>query len=97
MQYAPHVDAHGSNFGTGFADTSSIMTMLQNMQLRQDKRYVQDCQRQAFEAAQMKQIRLMQKHMTTQDANFKAFASYVTESLVSLRNEMDTIMLPLFP
>lgn len=36
MQDDPHVDAHASNFGTGFdgVDTSSIMIMLQNMQLR---------------------------------------------------------------
>lgn len=27
--------------------------------------------------------------MTTQDANFEAFASYVTEKLVSMCNEMD--------
>lgn len=27
--------------------------------------------------------------MGAQDANFEAFASYVTESLVSMRNEMD--------
>lgn len=32
----------------------------------------------------------MQEHMTTQDANFKAFASYVTESLVLMRSNMDT-------
>ena len=54
MQDAPHVYAHGSNFGTCFTDTSSIMTMLQNMQFRQDKRYMEDCQRQAFKATQMK-------------------------------------------
>lgn len=47
IKYVPHLDAHGSNFGTGFGGvhTSSIMTMLQNMQLRQDERYVEDCQR----------------------------------------------------
>lgn len=92
MQDAPHVDAHGSNFGTGFGgvDMSSIMIMLYNMQLRQDERYVEDCQRRnAFEATQMEWFHLMQEHMTTQDANFEAFASYVTESLVSMRNDMD--------
>lgn len=31
----------------------------------------------------------MQKHMTTQDANFEAFDSFVAESLVSMRNNMD--------
>lgn len=34
MQDVPHGDAHASSFGIGFGDTSSIMTMLQNMQLR---------------------------------------------------------------
>lgn len=31
----------------------------------------------------------MQEHMTTQDVNFEAFALYVTEILVSIRNDMD--------
>lgn len=43
MQDAPHANAHGNTFGTGFGDTSSIMTMLQNMQLWQDEWYVEDC------------------------------------------------------
>lgn len=51
---------------------------------------IEDCQRRdVFEATQIKQILLMQEHMTTQDVNFEAFASYVKDSLVSLRNEMD--------
>lgn len=66
------------------------MTMLQNMQLRKDKRYVEDCQRRdAFEAPQIERFHLMQERMTTQDANFGAFASYVTNSVVSMRNDMD--------
>lgn len=32
---------------------------------------------------------MMQEHMTTQDADFEAFASYVTKSLMSMRNEMN--------
>lgn len=32
---------------------------------------------------------LLQEHITTQDTNFKAFASYVTESLISMRNEIN--------
>lgn len=53
---------------------------------------MEDSQRRdAFEAAQIEQFRLMQEHMTTQDANFEAFASYVTESLVSMRNDMEII------
>lgn len=43
MQDAPHGDDHDTSFGTSFADTSFIMTMLQNIQLRQDERYVEDC------------------------------------------------------
>lgn len=83
-------DAYGSAFGTGFSDISSIMTKLQNMQLRKDERYVEDCRRRdVSEASQMERFCLMQEYMTTQDANFDAFASYVTESLVSMRNEMD--------
>lgn len=31
----------------------------------------------------------MQEHVTTHDAHFDAFSSYVTKSLVSMRNEMD--------
>lgn len=93
FQDAPHVDAHRSNFGTGFygVDTSSIMTMLQNMQLRHDERCVEDCQRRdAFEAAQMERFFLMQEHVNTQDANFETFSSYVTETLVPMQNDMDT-------
>lgn len=65
MQDATHEDAHGNNFSAGFGDLSSIMTMLQNMQLRQDENYEEDCQRRdAFEAAQVERFRLMQEHMT---------------------------------
>lgn len=60
MQDSPHGYAHGSDFGTGYGDTSSIMTMLQNMQLRKNERYVEYGQmRYAFEAAQMERSRLM--------------------------------------
>lgn len=31
----------------------------------------------------------MEEHMDAQDANFEAITSYVTESLVSVCNEMD--------
>lgn len=41
IQDSPHGDAHGTSFG----DTSSIMPMLHNMQLRQDERYMEDFQR----------------------------------------------------
>lgn len=51
MQDAPYGDTHGNTFGTGFGDTSSIMTMLQNMQVRQYERYEEDCRRRdAFES-----------------------------------------------
>lgn len=90
MHNAPHGDDHGVGFSFGFADTSSIMIMLHNMQLRQDMRYVEDCQRiYAFEDTQMEQFCLMQEHMTTQDTNFEAFASFVIESLVSRSNDMN--------
>lgn len=59
------------------------------MQLRQDEQYVEDYQRRdVFEVAQMERLRLMKEHMTTQDANFDAFASYVTRSLMSMRNDI---------
>lgn len=45
MKDVPHGDAHSNMFGTGFGDTSSFMTMLQNMQLRKDDRYMEDCRR----------------------------------------------------
>lgn len=45
---------------------SSIMTMLQNMQQRQDECYVEDCRRRyAFETAQLERFRLMQDHITS--------------------------------
>lgn len=37
----------------------------------------------------MERFRLMQEYMTSQDANFEVFVSYVTESLVSMQNDMD--------
>lgn len=37
----------------------------------------------------MEQLCLMQQHTSTQDSNFEAFASYVTEALVSLRTDMN--------
>lgn len=39
MQDVTHLDSHGNSFATRFRDPSSIMTMLQNMQLRQDEHY----------------------------------------------------------
>lgn len=60
------------------------------MKLRQYERYVEDCRRRgAFEAAQMERFHLMQEHMTTQDGKFDICVSYVMESLMSMRNEMD--------
>lgn len=41
MQDAPHGDV----FGTGFGDTSYIMTMLKNMKLRQDEQCAKGCRR----------------------------------------------------
>lgn len=37
----------------------------------------------------MERLCLMQENVTTQDANFDDFASYVTKSLVPMRNYMD--------
>lgn len=55
------------------------MTMLQNIQLRQDERYEEDCRRRdSFEVAQVERFCLMQKYMGAHDANFEAFVSYVT-------------------
>lgn len=34
IQDVTHEDDYGNSFGVGFGDPSSIMTMLQNMQLR---------------------------------------------------------------
>lgn len=66
MQDVTHGEAHCNTFGVGFGDPSSIMTMLQNMQSRQDEHYEEDCKRRyAFEAAQVKRFRLTQEHMTT--------------------------------
>lgn len=39
MHDAPHGDDHGNGFGTCSVDTTYIMTMLQNMQMRKDERY----------------------------------------------------------
>lgn len=64
MKDATHGYDHGNRFGVGFGDPSSSMTMLQNMQLRQDEHYEEDCRRRdAFEAAQVERFRLMQEHM----------------------------------
>lgn len=63
MQDDAHENTHGNNFSADFSDPPSIMTMLQNMQLRQDERYEEDCLRQdVFEAAQVEIF--MQEHMT---------------------------------
>lgn len=45
MQDVTHEDAPGNSFGVGFGNPSSIMTMLKNIQLRQDERYEEDCRR----------------------------------------------------
>lgn len=91
MHDAPRGDDHGACFGTNYNDTAFIMTMLQDMQMKQDERYDEECKwRDTFEAAQMKQFCLMHQHMSTQDSNFKDFAAYVTESLVSLRIYMNS-------
>lgn len=33
---------HGAGFGTNYADTTSIITMLQDMQMKQDERYAEE-------------------------------------------------------
>lgn len=54
-------------FSVEFGDHASIMSMLQDMQLRQDERYEKDYRRRdAFEVAQFKRLCLLQEHMTTQ-------------------------------
>lgn len=91
MYDAPLGYDHGVGYGTSYVYIVSVMIMLQDMQQKQDKRYVEDCQwRNTFEAAQMEQFNLVQQHMSAQDSNFEAFASYVTESIGSLRNDMNT-------
>lgn len=85
MHDSPVGDHNGARFGVNSADTATIITMLQNMQVQQDESYANECQRRiAFEAAKIDQYNLMQQRLSTQDANFEAFASYVTEALVSL-------------
>jgi hypothetical protein len=42
MHDAPRGDDHGACFGTNYVDTTSIMTMLQVIQMRQDERYVEE-------------------------------------------------------
>ncbi|CAI8585311.1 unnamed protein product [Vicia faba] len=75
---APQVDADVQDVEQGL------------VKVRRDERYEEDCRRRdAFEAAQEERFRLLHKHMTTQDTNFEAFASYVSEKLLSERNEMD--------
>lgn len=82
MQDIDHEDGQGNIFSVGYGDPSSIMTMLQNMQVRQDERYEEDYRRRdAFEEAQVERFCLLQEHMTIQDINFEAFASYVTERI----------------
>lgn len=90
MHDSPNVYDHGANFGTNYADNAYIMTMIQDIQLKQDERYDEECKwRESFEAAQMEQFRLMQHHMSTQDSNFETFASYMTEALVSLHTDVN--------
>lgn len=90
MQDVDHDDGQGNIFSVEYGDQSSIITMLQNMENRQDERYEEDCWRQdAFEATQVERFCLIQEHMTIQDPNFEAFTSYVTKRLISMRNEMD--------
>lgn len=43
MHDVPRGDDHGGGFGTNYANTTSIMTMLQDMQMRQDERYAGEC------------------------------------------------------
>lgn len=65
--------------------------MLKNMQVKKDERYEADYRRRdALEAAQMERFLLIQENMTTQDTNFASFSSYVTKTLVSMRNKMDS-------
>lgn len=61
MQDSTHEDAHDNRVGARFSDLSSIMTMQQNMQLRQDNNYEEDRRRRdSFEVAQVEIFRLMQ-------------------------------------
>ncbi|CAI8589579.1 unnamed protein product [Vicia faba] len=84
-----HGDSQGSGIGVKYGNESSIITMLQNMQAKKDERYKEGFRRRdAFEAPQEERFLLIQEHMTTQDTNFEAFASYVTEKLLSMWNEM---------
>lgn len=43
-----------------------------------------------FKLHKMEKFNLMQQHMSAQDSNFEAFASYVTEFIGSLRNDMNS-------
>lgn len=71
MQDVEHEDGQGNRFRVEYGDQASIMYMLQNMQLRQDERYEEDCRRRdAFEATQVEKFCLLQEHMTTQDSIF---------------------------
>lgn len=83
-------DDHATGYDANSADTTSIITMLQNMQVQQDESYTDECRRRiAFQAAQIEQYNLMQQHLSNKDSNIEAFASYVTEALVSLRTDMN--------
>ena len=43
MHDAPVGDNHGAGYSANYVDTASIITMLQNMQVQQDERYVDEC------------------------------------------------------
>lgn len=90
MHDVPVGDRHGAGSGASSADIATIITRLQNMQVQQDERYTDKCQRQVtFEGTQIEQYNMMQQHLSTQDSNFEAFSSYVTETLVSLHSDMN--------
>ena len=60
MHDAPHGDDHGASFGTNYVDIVSIVTMLHDMQLKQDERYDEECKWwESFESEQMEKCRLM--------------------------------------
>lgn len=71
MYDAPVGDHHGAGSGASSADTATITNVPQDMQVQQDNCYADECQRRvSFEAAQIDQYNLMQKHLSIQDSNF---------------------------
>lgn len=66
MQDVDHEDGQGSINGVEYRKQSSIITMLQNIQVKIDERYEEDCRRRyAFEVAQVERFRLIHEHVTT--------------------------------